>query len=291
MADYPVVLGVIGGSGVYEIDGVDVVAQHDIDTPFGRPSDKIVEVRLEDRKAFFLPRHGKGHRFLPSEVNYRANVFALKSLGVSHVLAVSAVGIMKEDIHPGDMVVPDQIFDRTKGMRPSTFFGEGIVGHVEFADPFDKEMVSWIAKAARTRMDGVHEGGAYVCMEGPQFSTRAESRHYRNTLQPAVIGMTGIPEAKLVREAEMCYGMLALATDYDCWRESGEDVSVEAVLAVLKANSENAKAIVKALITDLPATSSSPNLEAAKYAIITAPDAIPAKRREELDLLFGKYLG
>ena len=291
MTDYPVTLGVIGGSGVYEMEGVDVVAEHNIDTPFGKPSDAIIEVKLEGRKAFFLPRHGKGHKLLPSEVNYRANVYALKSLGVSHVLAVSAVGIMKEDIHPGDMVVPDQIFDRSKGLRASTFFGDGVVGHVEFADPFDRDMCSWIAAAAKEAVGTVHEGGAYVCIEGPQFSTRAESRQYRDTLKPAVIGMTGIPEAKLVREAEMCYGMLALATDYDCWKEDGEDVNVEAVLAVLKANSENAKAIVRKLISRLPGTSNSPHLEAAKYAIITARDAIPAKRREELGLLYGKYLG
>ena len=291
MAEYPVVLGVIGGSGVYDIDGVELVAEHHVETPFGDPSDKIVEVRLGDSKAFFLPRHGRGHRLLPSDVNYRANIFALKTLGVSHVLAVSAVGIMKEDIKPGDMVVPDQIFDRTKGIRQSSFFGDGIVGHVEFADPFDKEMLTWIGQAARSCVDGVHEGGTYVCIEGPQFSTRAESIHYRETLRPSVIGMTGLPEAKLVREAEMCYGMLALATDYDCWKGGDEDVSVEAVLAVLKANSEHAKAIVKSLITQLPATSSSPSLEAAKYAIITSPDAIPQKRREELDFLFGKYLG
>ena len=291
MAEYPVKLGVIGGSGVYEMEGVEVVAEHDIDTPFGKPSDKIIEVSLEGRQAFFLPRHGKGHRLLPSEVNYRANIYALKSLGVTHVLAVSAVGIMKDEIHPGDMVVPDQIFDRTKGIRPSTFFGEGIVGHVEFADPFDKEMCGWIANSAQTVVNRVHMGAAYVAMEGPQFSTRAESRMYRDSLKPSVIGMTGIPEAKLVREAEMCYGMLALATDYDCWKDDGDDVNVEAVLAVLKANSDNAKSIVRELISKLPETSSSPNLEAAKFAIITARDAIPSKRREELALLYGKYLG
>ncbi|SMF71358.1 S-methyl-5'-thioadenosine phosphorylase [Pseudobacteriovorax antillogorgiicola] len=292
MAEYPVKLGVIGGSGVYEMEGVELVKQHDLETPFGKPSDKIMEVRLEGKTAYFLPRHGKGHRLTPSEVNYRANVYALKSLGVTHVLAVSAVGIMQEDIHPGDMVVPDQMFDRTKGQREASFFGNGVVGHIEFADPFDQEMLSLVAQAAKAKMgDKVHTGGAYVCIEGPQFSTRAESRHYRETLKPSVIGMTGLPEAKLVREAEMCYGMLALATDYDCWKEGADDVSVEAILAILKANSENAKAIVRQLISKLPEVSSSPNLEAAKFAIITSPDAIPAQRREELALLYGKYLG
>ncbi|MES2745915.1 MAG: S-methyl-5'-thioadenosine phosphorylase, partial [Bdellovibrionota bacterium] len=215
----PVKLGIIGGSGIYQMPGVEFVAEHAIKTPFGEPSDKIIEGKLHGRTVYFLPRHGKGHRFTPSEVNYRANIYALKSLGVTHVLAVSAVGIMKEHIRPGDMVIPDQIFDRTKGKRAETFFGEGIVGHFEFADPFDLDMCKWIEKAAKSVTDRVHFGGSYVCMEGPAFSTRAESRHYRETLRPAVIGMTAIPEAKLAREAEMCYGMLALATDYDCWHE------------------------------------------------------------------------
>ena len=284
-------LGVLGGSGIYEMEGVEVVNTHHISTPFGAPSDPVTEVSLDGRSAFFLPRHGKGHRYLPSEVNYRANVYALKSLGVSHVLAVSAVGIMEEDIHPGDMVIPDQMFDRTKGLRPSTFFGEGVVGHIEFADPFAPEMLEAIYAAARKKTEHVHRGGAYVCIEGPQFSTRAESKHYRDTLNPSVIGMTGLPEAKLVREAEMCYGMLALATDYDCWKENTEDVSVEAVLAILKANSELAKSIVKELIISLPETSDSPIFSAAKYSIITDPATIPPETKEKLGLLYGKYLG
>ena len=195
----PVKLGIIGGSGIYQIPGVELVKEHTISTPFGEPSDKVIEGKLHGRTVYFLPRHGKGHRFTPSEVNYRANIYALKSLGVTHVLAVSAVGIMKEHIKPGDLVVPDQIFDRTKGKRADTFFGEGIVGHFELADPFDAEFSRWIEKAARSVTDRVHFGGAYVCMEGPAFSTRAESRHYRETLRPAVIGMTAIPEAKLAR--------------------------------------------------------------------------------------------
>ncbi len=287
----PVQLGVIGGSGVYQMSGVELVKEHKIDTPFGEPSDKVIEGRFEGRKVFFLPRHGKGHRFLPSEVNYRANVYALKSLGVTHILAVSAVGIMKEYIRPGDMVIPDQIYDRTKGLRASTFFGQGIVGHVEFADPFCPDLSQWIETAARSVTDRVHRGGAYVCIEGPQFSTRAESHQYRDTMKPAVIGMTGIPEAKLAREAELCYGMLALATDYDCWHEHEADVSVEAVMAVLKANSENANNIIRQLIRQLPEQHSSRIFETAKYAIMTSPDLIPEARKRDLDLLYGKYLG
>lgn len=287
----PVKLGIIGGSGIYQMPGVELVQEHAISTPFGEPSDKVIEGKLHGRTVYFLPRHGKGHRFTPSEVNYRANIYALKSLGVTHVLAVSAVGIMKEHIRPGDMVVPDQIFDRTKGKRAETFFGEGIVGHFEFADPFDHDFCLWIEKAAKSVTDRVHFGGAYVCMEGPAFSTRAESRHYRETLRPAVIGMTAIPEAKLAREAEMCYGMLALATDYDCWHEGEDDVSVEAVLAVLKGNGEKANNIVKALVQNLPETHESRIFSLGTYAIMTARELIPEHRKKALNLLWGKYLG
>ncbi len=284
-------LGVIGGSGVYQMSGVELVQEHSIQTPFGDPSDKVIEARVDGREVYFLPRHGKGHRLLPSEVNYRANIYALKSLGVSHVLAVSAVGIMKEFIRPGDMVVPDQIYDRTKGVRNSTFFGQGIVGHVEFADPFCSVFSDWIETAARSVTERVHRGGTYVCIEGPQFSTRAESIQYREVGRPAVIGMTGVPEAKLAREAEMAYGMLALATDYDCWHEHEADVSVEAVLAVLKANSTAANNIVKQIVRQLPASHTSPIFEAARYAILTAPEVIPEARKRDLALLYGKYLG
>lgn len=286
----PVKLGIIGGSGVYQMPGVEFVKEHAISTPFGEPSDKVIEGKLHGRTVFFLPRHGKGHRFTPSEVNYRANIYALKSLGVTHVLAVSAVGIMKEHIRPGDMVIPDQIFDRTKGKRAETFFGEGIVGHFEFADPFDSVFCQWIEHAAKSVTDRVHFGGAYVCMEGPAFSTRAESHHYRETLRPAVIGMTAIPEAKLAREAEMCYGMLALATDYDCWHEGEDDVSVEAVLAVLKGNGEKANNIVKALIAKLPETHESRIFSLGTYAIMTSRELIPDHRKQALKLLWGKYL-
>lgn len=285
----PVRLGVIGGSGVYHMQGVEVVREHALETPFGRPSDAVVETRIEDRAVFFLPRHGRGHVLLPSEVPYRANVFAMKRLGVTHLLAVSAVGIMQERIRPGDMVVPDQIFDRTKGVRPSTFFGDGIAGHVAFADPFCDDLRTLIADAARKAGAILHEGGTYICMEGPQFSTRAESHFYRREVDATVIGMTALPEAKLAREAEMCYAMLAMGTDYDCWHEAEEDVSVEAVVRVLKANAERANAIVKTLAGLLPETSDCACLHAAKFAIITAPHAISDAAKARLQILYGQY--
>lgn len=286
----PARLGVIGGSGLYQMNSVKVVGEHALSTPFGQPSDVVVEGQIGPKTVFFIPRHGVGHRLAPSEVNYRANIHALKQLGVTHVLAVSACGIMKDEIAPGDMVVPDQLFDRTKGIRASTFFGDGIVGHMTFADPFCDELRQIIVKAARQNKAKVHDGGAYVCMEGPQFSTRAESHYYRKTLAPAVIGMTGIPEAKLAREAEMSYGMLALATDYDCWHETEDDVSVDAVLAVLKANGELANSIVKSVAELLPKETSCDCQHAAAYAIMTRRDLIPEATKQRLDTLYGRYL-
>ena len=286
----PVVLGVIGGSGVYKMDGVAFKREHHVSTPFGEPSDVILEANIAERPVYFLPRHGRGHRFTPSEVNYRANILALKQLGVTHVLAVSACGIMKESIKPGDMVVPDQLFDRTRGTRANTFFGEGIVGHVMFGDPFCCEMRQIILDAARHEKATVHDGGTYVCMEGPAFSTRAESQYYRKTLAPAVIGMTAIPEAKLAREAELSYGMLALATDYDCWHETEEDVSVEAVLAVVKANAALANNIIKQVAARMPSTSNAEALFAAQFAIMTDKTKIPENTRSKVKTLWGHYL-
>lgn len=282
-------LGVIGGSGVYQMDGTRVVKEHPVVTPFGSPSDHITEVDCDGRHVFFLPRHGAHHSLLPSEVNYRANIYALKSLGVNCLLAVSAVGIMQPHIEPGHLVVPDQIFDRTKGIRPSTFFGDGVVGHIEFADPFCEDLRKEVISAASKHSINIHEGGTYICMEGPQFSTRAESKFYRHTLSPAVIGMTAIPEAKLAREAEMSYAMLALATDYDCWNENEADVSVEAVIAILQQNSSRAKKIVKELAIGLPQEWQAPALSAAKYAVMTPAKHIPDATKERLQLLYGRY--
>ena len=238
----------------------------------------------------FLPRHGRGHRLLPSEVNARANIHALKQLGVTHVMSVSAVGIMQEQIAPGDMVTPDQIFDRTRGQRPSTFFGNGIVGHVTFADPFCDELRAIVGSAARSCGATVHQGGTYICMEGPQFSTRAESHFYRNEVGAAVIGMTALPEAKLAREAEMCYAMLAMGTDYDCWHETEEDVSVESIIEILRKNAALANAAVREVARQLPEESGCECLHAARFAIITAPEGISDEVKERLKVLYGHYL-
>ncbi|MCZ6634097.1 MAG: S-methyl-5'-thioadenosine phosphorylase [bacterium] len=285
----PVRLGVIGGSGVYEMHGVEVIDEHALQTPFGDPSDVVVETRMRGRTVMFLPRHGRGHRLLPTEVNSRANIHALKQLEITHVLAVSAVGIMQEHIQPGNMIVPDQLFDRTKGNRPATFFGDGIAGHVMFADPFCDELRKVIVEASKNRNATVHEGGIYICMEGPQFSTRAESHFYRDAVGATVIGMTALPEAKLAREAEMCYGMLAMGTDYDCWHESEEDVSVEAVLQVLKDNAALANSIVQEVSHLIPHESDCNCLSAAQFSIITAPEAISEAAKQRLKVLYGHY--
>lgn len=282
-------LGVIGGSGLYNIEGMEIIKEEVIETPFGQPSDALIHAKIGDRPVFFLPRHGKGHRFTPTEVNYRANIFALKRLGVTHILSVSAVGIMQEHINPGDMIIPDQLFDRTKGERSSTFFGEGLVGHISFADPFCSEMRELIKSATSKKTKNWHDGGTLVIMEGPAFSTRAESHYYRKTLNPVAIGMTAIPESKLAREAEMSYGLLAMATDYDCWNEKEDDVSVEAVVAVLKANAKLACGIVKEVANLLPEQSNCPSLYAAEFAVMTQKDLIPETTKEKLQLLYGNY--
>jgi 5'-methylthioadenosine phosphorylase len=283
-------LAVIGGSGLYDMAEAKLVKEHRIETPFGSPSAPVAEVDYHGKKVFFLPRHGIGHTLLPSEVNYRANIYALKALGATHVLAVSAVGIMKEEITRGDLVIPDQIFDRTKGVRESTFFGRGIVGHVSFADPFCKEFSAVVAEAASLNTKKVHKGGSYVCMEGPQFSTRAESNLYRDAFSPSVIGMTAVPEAKLAREAELCYAMLCLTTDYDCWKED-EDVDVPAILKILKDNAALSKKVIQSVAGIVTTLTEHFCQEAAKYAIITNPKMIPEARKKELEVLYGKYFG
>mgnify|MGYP001350670222 FL=1 len=285
-----VVLGVIGGSGLYQMEGADTVPEHALDTPYGKPSDAIVEAKVEGRSVYFLPRHGKGHKLLPSEVPARANIHAFKQLGVTHVLAVSACGIMREEIKPGDMVVPDQIFDRTRGLRPSTFFGEGVVGHLPFADPFCEELREVIIEAGKEAGAELHAGGTYICMEGPLFSTRAESNFYRKAVDASVIGMTALPEAKLAREAELCYAMLAMGTDYDCWHEEEEDVTIDQILAVMKANGALANRIVADVAARLPTESDCTCLSAAQYAIVTDRASIPAEAKERLRALYGKYL-
>ncbi len=281
------VIGIIGGSGLYGMEDLTDVREARVDTPFGPPSDAIVTGTLHGRRLAFLPRHGRGHRIGPSEINYRANIMALKMLGVRWIMSVSAVGSMREEIVPGHMVVPDQFFDRTVG-RPSTFFGGGIVGHVMLADPVCPALAGRLADACDKTGATVHRGGTYLCMEGPQFSTRAESRIYRQW-GVDVIGMTNLPEAKLAREAEIHYATLAMATDYDCWHQTEEDVTIEAVLRVMAENVRKAQAIIRATVDALPEESSCGCADALATAVITAPEAIPPEARERLRPILGRY--
>jgi 5'-methylthioadenosine phosphorylase len=284
----PIRIGVIGGSGVYEMEGLTGVEEVRVKTPFGDPSDAIVVGTLEGVRVAFLPRHGRGHYISPSELPARANIYALKSLGVQRIIAISACGSMKEEIAPLHIVIPDQIFDRTKG-RPSTFFGEGIVAHIGFAEPFCADMRAKLLTAAAEAGATVHDGGTMVVMEGPQFSTKAESRIYRSW-GVDVIGMTALPEAKLAREAEICYGTLALVTDYDVWHESEETVTVEMVIQNLLKNAEMAKKIIRMAVPTLGAPETCPCPHALDTAIITNPARIPAGTRKKLSLLLDKYL-
>lgn len=281
------VLGIIGGSGLYELDGLERVQEHVIDTPFGAPSDALIEGWLGETQLFFLPRHGRGHRFSPSEVNYRANIWALKKVGVQDIISVSAVGSMKKKIHPGDMVLVDQFIDRTVS-RPRTFFEGGIVAHVGFADPVSARVHGALKRACEKLGIRHHNKGAYVCIEGPQFSTRAESNTFRTWPDVAVIGMTNLPEARLAREAELPYATLALATDYDCWNADHDAVTVDQVVATLRANVENARRILRAVAAD-PPVGDCPSRDALRFAVMTAPDAMSAEARQRLGLFLDKY--
>jgi len=281
-------IGIIGGTGLEQMEGLTAVQEVNLDTPFGRPSDAIVVGRLGDTPVAFLSRHGRGHRISPSELPARANIWALKSLGVERIISISAVGSLKEEIEPLHLVVPDQLIDRTRG-RPSTFFGEGIVAHVAFADPFCPVLRRVVVEGARSARATVHDGGTYVVMEGPQFSTRAESFLYRSW-GASVIGMTALPEAKLAREAEICYATLACATDYDCWHEGYESVSVELVVANLLKNVAVSKQIVQEVVPQVPRQRACSCGLALKNAIVTALGRVPTQRKEQLELLLGKYL-
>lgn len=283
------VIGIIGGSGLYEIEGLTGLQEVACTTPFGAPSDSFVVGNLGEVRLVFLPRHGRGHRLLPSEVPYRANIYGMKQLGVQRIISVSAVGSMKEAIAPGHIVVPDQFFDRTQGQRASTFFGNGVVAHVQFADPVCGNLAATLAVAARTVGATVHQGGTYLCIEGPNFSTRAESKVFRSW-GVDVIGMTNLPEARLAREAEICYATIALATDYDCWHDSHDDVSVDAILAIIKQNVATARSIIKQAAQNLGLPPVCTCSEALKYAIMTDPALIPAQTRADLDLLIGRHL-
>ncbi len=280
-------IGIIGGSGLYAMPGLTNLREERVSTPFGDPSDTFILGELEGRSVAFLARHARGHRILPSELNFRANIFAMKSLGVERILSVSAVGSLKEEHKPTDFVIPDQFIDRTYA-RVSTFFGEGIVAHVAFGDP----VCATVAGTFQSACDSVgvtgKSGGAYVCMEGPQFSTRAESNLYRSW-GADVIGMTNLQEAKLAREAEICYATLAMVTDYDCWRAGHDDVTVDQVVAVLHQNADNASKVVRAAVAAMPTARTCACANALQHAILTDRKAIPAETRQKLALLLDKY--
>lgn len=282
-------LGVIGGSGLYAMEGLEDVGEHAVDTAFGAPSDVVVSGRIGDARLLFLPRHGRGHRFAPHEINYRANILALKQLGAEQIVSFSAVGSMKENIRPGDVVMVDQFIDRTR-TRPSSFFeGVGLVAHVELADPVDAALSAALYRAAVAVGARAHRGGTYVCIEGPQFSTRAESNLYRSW-GVDVIGMTNLPEARLAREAELPYATVALATDYDCWHQTEESVNVAAVLAVLQQNVRTAQAMLRELLAWLPDPRESPATRALEHALITPPDHIPDEAKRKLSVLVSRLL-
>jgi len=279
-------IGVIGGSGLYEMSGLTDRREEEVRTPFGSPSDKFILGNLDGRDMAFLPRHGRGHRIPPSDLNFRANIFGMKTLGVDRILSVSAVGSMKEEIVPGHIVIPDQFFDRTHG-RIGTFFSDNIVAHIQFAEPLCSTLMDVVHDSAKEAGATVHKGGTYICMEGPAFSTRAESRIYRSW-GVDVIGMTNQTEAKLAREAEICYVTIALATDYDCWHK--EEVSVEAVIKILQDNVSMAREIIAKAVPKIPEERTCRCKSALENAIITNPDTIPPETKENLRPIIGKYI-
>jgi 5'-methylthioadenosine phosphorylase len=281
-------VGIIGGSGLYELDGLEGASALALETPFGPPSDELVVGRLEGRRVAFLARHARGHRLLPSEVDFRANVFALKRLGVEWILSVSAVGSLKESYAPLHMVIPDQLVDRTT-QRSSTFFGRGLVAHVAFAHPFCANLRRVLAAACAETGATHHPGGAYLCIEGPQFSTRAESELYR-AWGMDVIGMTNLQEAKLAREAEICYATLAMVTDYDCWHPEHDAVSADQIIANLGRNAAAAGAVLRAALRRLPAPRDCECESALRFALVTPPELVPASLKRELAPILGRYM-
>jgi 5'-methylthioadenosine phosphorylase len=281
-------IGVIGGTGLYDIEGMSNIEEVDINTPFGKPSDSITIGRLEGVGVAFIPRHGRGHTILPSEVPSRANIYALKSLGVEHIIAINSCGSFKQEIKPGDILIPDQVIDRTRG-RPSTFFGEGIVGHIPFAEPFCPGLSGVLYDVAKEAGATVHKGGTFIAMEGPAFSTRAESLLYKSW-GADIIGMTVLPEAKLAREAEICYSSIALVTDYDCWMEREEPVTVDIILACMRQNVALAKRIIKTAVSRIGADRECECGMALSTAIVTAKEKISPAARKKLTMIIGKYL-
>jgi 5'-methylthioadenosine phosphorylase len=281
-------IGIIGGSGLYSMPGFEAQNEVALETPWGSPSDPYVTGKLAGKDVAFLARHGRGHRISPSELNFRANIFGFKMLGVERILSLSAVGSLKEEHRPLEFVIPDQFFDRTKA-RPSTFFGEGLVAHVSFADPVCGELAVIVKAACDGAGVTAKQGGTYLCMEGPAFSTKAESNVYRS-LGMDVIGMTNLQEAKLAREAEICYVTVAMVTDYDCWHPEHEAVTVTDIIANLNQNAENACKVVAAAVARMPETRVCKCSSALKHALITDPATVPPATRKKLELLVGKYL-
>jgi 5'-methylthioadenosine phosphorylase len=281
-------IGIIGGSGLYDMADVTDRKEVELSTPFGEPSGPYVLGTLRGKRVAFLARHGTGHRLLPSELNFRANIFGMKMLGVEYILSASAVGSLREEYKPLDIVIPDQFIDRTKG-RISTFFGRGLAAHVGFAHPFCRILSRVLTASGKDSGAVVHPGGTYVCMEGPQFSTLAESRLYRSW-GADIIGMTNLQEAKLAREAEVCYSTIALVTDYDCWHPDHESVTVDIIIANLMQNAKTAQHIIAAAVESLPFERTCECASALKYALITRPDAIPPQVRQDLAPLVSKYL-
>ena len=281
-------IGIIGGSGLYSMSGLTNTREIGVKTPFGDPSDAIVLGTLEGKHVAFLARHGRGHRILPGEINYRANVYAMKLLGVERIISVSAVGSLKENLRPGEFLVPDQFFDRTKN-RVSTFFGEGIVAHVAFAHPTCGQLSSTLADACVHEAVMVHRRGTYVCIEGPQFSTLAEAEVHRQ-LRFEVIGMTNVTEAKLAREAEICYATIAMITDYDCWHPEHESVTASQIIATLNKNAENAQKVLRTAVRELPATTSCKCGSALQHALVTDFKIVPKATRKQLAAIIGKYI-
>ncbi|MBA7608931.1 S-methyl-5'-thioadenosine phosphorylase [subsurface metagenome] len=281
-------IAVIGGSGLYDIEGMKDIEEVDINTPFGRPSDKIVVGKLEGVGVAFLPRHGRGHRLLPTEVPYRANIYALKLLGAERIIGINSVGSLKEEFQPNALLIPDQLIDRT-WLRASTFFGEGIVAHIPFGEPFCPSLSNVVHQSAKDAGATVHKGGTCVVMEGPAFSTRAESLLYRSW-GADVIGMTALPEAKLAREAEICYAVIACVTDYDCWHRGHDAVTAEMIISRLHQNIDTAKQIIKLAVGKVTEKRDCDCATALSTALITSPDVMPEAQKKKLDLLIGKYL-
>ncbi len=281
-------IGVIGGSALYSIDGLTYIEKLDIDTPFGKPSDTITVGKLGEVRIAFLPRHGKGHRLSPTEVPYRANIYALKSLGVGHIISVSAVGSLKKALKPGDLAIPDQLIDRTRN-RVSSFFDGGIVAHILFAEPFCPTLSQILFKTAKEIDTTVHQGGIYVVMEGPAFSTRAES-HLHRSWGASLIGMTALPEAKLAREAEICYATIAGVTDYDCWQEACAPIPIDVIIKTQRQQTQKIREIIGLAVSRIPDKRQCECATALKTAIVTDPELIPPEQKEKLKLLIGKYL-